>query len=225
MNILLIEDERPLALAVIRVLTDQGWRVTWASDGLKGFREGLDHRYDLLILDILLPGKSGWSILEDLRAARSPVPILVLSALDDLPDRVKGLDLGADDYLPKPFEVPELVARSNALMRRDRVNKSLVTRVADLEIDRKARKVRRGGTSISLTRREYDLLEALASNEGNVLSRDTIQERVWRDDESFSNTVEVFISSLRKKVDAPFSQRLIHTVHGFGYVLKAEETA
>ncbi len=223
MKILLIEDERPLALAVIRILTDQGWHVTWASDGLKGYREGLDSRYDLLILDILLPGKNGWSILEDLRGAKQSVPILVLSALDDLPDRVKGLDLGADDYLPKPFEISELVARSNALLRRDRVNKSLVTRIADLEIDRKTRRVRRAGSAISLTRREYDLLEALASNEGSVLTRETIQERVWKDDESFSNTVEVFISSLRKKIDAPFGQRLIHTVHGFGYVLRSED--
>jgi DNA-binding response OmpR family regulator len=222
MKVLLVEDERPLALAIIRILSEAGAKVAWTADGEKGYREALLTAYDLVILDILLPNKNGWQICEGLRRARKTMPILMLSALDETPDRVKGLEIGADDYLPKPFDREELVARVRALLRRDKVNRSLVTEVGDLVIDRKSRGVTRAGIAISLTRREYDLLEALASNEGKVLSRDTIQERVWQDDESFSNTVEVFISTLRKKIDVPFAKKLIHTVHGFGYVLKSE---
>lgn len=223
MKILVIEDERPLALAIIRLLTEQGWTVNWHADGEKGYREALNGAYDAVVLDILLPSMNGWTILEKLRERRQRVPILILSALDEVPDRVRGLDLGADDYLPKPFEVAELVARLRALLRRDKVNKSLVTRIGDLEIDRSSRRVRRAGVTIPLTRREYDLLEALASNQGIVLTREQIQERVWADEESTSNTVEVFISTLRKKIDQPFGRKLIHTVHGFGYVLRDED--
>lgn len=223
MKILVIEDERPLALAIIRLLNEQGWTVSWQEDGEKGYREALNGAYDVVVLDILLPGMNGWTILEKLRERRQRVPILILSALDEAPDRVRGLDLGADDYLPKPFDVAELVARVRALLRRDKVNKSLVTRIGDLEIDRGSRRVRRAGVTIPLTRREYDLLEALVSNQGIVLTREQIQERVWADEESTSNTVEVFISTLRKKIDQPFGRKLIQTVHGFGYVLQDED--
>jgi len=222
MKILLIEDERPLASAVTRVLSDAGWRITWEPDGIKGFQTAMHEDFDLIILDVMLPGKSGWDILADLRAARKNAPVMMLTALEETDDKVKGLELGADDYLPKPFEVPELVARVRAMLRRDKINKSVVTKIADLEIDRKNRRVTRGGKLVALTRREYDLLEALASNEGRVLSRETIQERVWTDEESYSNTVDVFIGTLRKKIDAPFEVKLIHTIHGFGYVLKAD---
>jgi len=222
MKILLVEDERPLAVAVTRLLTDVGWHLTWEGDGVKGCLAAMQEDFDLVILDVMLPSKNGWDILAELRAARRTMPILMLTALEETEDKVKGLELGADDYLPKPFEVTELVARAKALLRRDKVNKGLVVRIADLEIDRKSRHVTRGGKLIGLTRREYDLLEALASNEGRVLSRETIQERVWTDEESFSNTVDVFIGTLRKKIDAPFDKKLIHTVHGFGYVLKSE---
>jgi len=223
MKILLVEDERPLATAVVRVLTDVGWHLTWQPDGIKGYEAARNEEFDLIILDVMLPGKNGWDILADLRMARKNVPIMMLTALEETDDKVKGLELGADDYLPKPFEVPELIARVKALLRRDKVNKSIVIRIDDLEIDRKSRHVSRGGKSITLTRREYDLLEALATNEGRVLSRETIQERVWTDEESYSNTVDVFIGTLRKKIDAPFERKLIHTVHGFGYVLKVED--
>jgi two-component system copper resistance phosphate regulon response regulator CusR len=222
MKILLIEDEKPLASAVTRVLSDDGWRIMWEPTGDGGLKTALREDFDLIILDVMLPGKSGWEILDGIRAARKTVPIMMLTALEEIDDKVKGFELGADDYLPKPFEVPELVARVRAMLRRDKINKSLVTRIADLEIDRKNRKVTRGGKLIALTRREYDLLEALAANEGRVLSRETIQERVWTDEESFSNTVDVFIGTLRKKIDAPFDNKLIHTIHGFGYVLKSE---
>jgi len=222
MKILLVEDERPLAAAVVRLLTDAGWQLTWEGDGKRGYETAMREDFDLIILDVMLPSKSGWDVLADLRHARRTIPIMMLTALEETDDKVKGLELGADDYLPKPFEVPELVARVRAMLRRDKVNKSIVTRIADLEIDRKGRHVTRGGKLISLTRREYDLLEALASNEGRVLSRETIQERVWTDEESYSNTVDVFIGTLRKKIDAPFENKLIHTVHGFGYVLRSE---
>ncbi len=222
MKILLVEDERPLATAVVRVLTDAGWVLTWESDGKKGYETALHEDFDLIILDVMLPNKNGWSILSDLRLNKRLMPIMMLTALEETDDKVKGFELGADDYLPKPFEVPELVARVKAMLRRDKINKSIVTRISDLEIDRKNRSVTRAGKLISLTRREYDLLEALASNEGRVLSRETIQERVWTDEDSYSNTVDVFIGTLRKKIDAPFDHKLIHTVHGFGYVLKSE---
>ena len=223
MKALLVEDERPLGLAVTRVLTDAGFQVSWSSDGARGYEAGLNEEFDLVVLDVLLPHKNGWDICRDLRAAKRTAPILMLTALDEVSDKVKGLQLGADDYLPKPFEITELVARAQALVRRDKINKSLVSKIADLEIDRQSRSVHRGGVEIKLTRREYDLLEALASNEGRVLSRQTIQERVWTDDESFSNTVDVFIVTLRKKIDAGRTQKLIHTVHGFGYMLKSVE--
>lgn len=222
MKILLVEDERALASAVTRLLSDAGWHITWEGDGAKGSQTAMREEFDLVILDVMLPTKNGWDILADLRAARRVMPILMLTALEDTEDKVKGLELGADDYLAKPFEVTELVARVKALLRRDKLNKGLVMRIADLEIDRKNRHVTRGGKLIALTRREYDLLEALASNEGRVLSRETIQERVWTDEESFSNTIDVFIGTLRKKIDAPFDRKLIHTVHGFGYVLKSD---
>lgn len=223
MNILLVEDERPLALAIVRILKGAGYAVTWAPDGDKGFESARHDDFDVIVLDVLLPGKTGWQILEGLRAAKINTPILMLTAMDEVGDKVKGLNLGADDYLAKPFESAELVARVAALLRRDKANKGHLIRIADLTIDRDARKVTRAGQSVNLTRREYDLLEALAANEGRVLSRETIQERVWSDDEAFSNTVDVFIGTLRKKVDAPFGKKLIHTEVGFGYVMRGGE--
>ena len=218
-----MEDERPLALAIVRILKGAGYAVTWAPDGDKGYEAARHEPYDCIVLDVLLPGRTGWAVLEGLRLAKVNTPVLMLTAMDEVGDKVKGLNLGADDYLAKPFEAPELVARVGALLRRDKANKGHLIRVADLEIDRDARRVSRGGTPIALTRREYDLLEALAANEGRVLSRETIQERVWSDDEAFSNTVDVFIGTLRKKVDAPFGKKLIHTEIGFGYVLRSAE--
>ena len=222
MNILLVEDERPLALAVSRILKQSGWNVMWTTDGEKGYSAAKGSEFDLIVLDVLLPNKNGWDILADLRAAKVNTPVLMLTAMDEVGDKVKGLNLGADDYLPKPFEALELVARVNALLRRDKLHKGNVIRIADLEIEREARRVSRAWKEIHLTRREYDLLEALAVNEGRVLSREVIQNRVWSDDEAFSNTVDVFIGTLRKKVDVPFGQKLIHTAVGFGYVLRRE---
>ena len=220
MNVLLVEDERPLALAIVRILKGAGYAATWAADGEKGYEAARTGEFDAVVLDVLLPKMTGWQILERLRAAKVNTPILMLTAMDETGDKVRGLNLGADDYLAKPFEAEELTARVAALLRRDKANKGHVIRIADLTLDRDARRVTRAGQTIALTRREYDLLEALAVNEGRVLSRETIQARVWSDDEAFSNTVDVFIGTLRKKIDAPFARKLIHTEVGFGYVLR-----
>jgi two-component system copper resistance phosphate regulon response regulator CusR len=182
-----------------------------------------DGLYGLVILDIMLPGRDGWQVCQMLRASGNRVPILMLTARDAVGDKVKGLDLGADDYLPKPFDFQELLARVRALLRRDRLHRARVIKVADLTIDTAARRVTRSGAEIGLSQREYDLLEALAANESRVLTREAIQERVWMDDESYSNTVDVYIGMLRKKIDAGHEAKLIQTVRGVGYTLRAPE--
>jgi DNA-binding response OmpR family regulator len=223
MRILLIEDDAPIATVIRRGLEEARFSVDTAHDGNSGLQKALIEPYALIILDLMLPGRDGWSICETLRGRRMTTPILMLTARDAVDDRVRGLELGADDYLPKPFAFPELLARVRALVRRDRVHKGRVIRVADLEIDTSGAVVRRAGQEVTLTRREYTLLEALAANEGRVLTRETILDRVWEDAESYSNTVDVHIGTLRKKIDAGHAQKLIHTVHGTGYMLRRPE--
>lgn len=220
MKLLLIEDEIPIADVVRRGLEEAGYTVDVAHDGDRGLKMALSGEYSLLLLDLMLPGRDGWSICRELRARRITTPILMLTARDAVQDRVQGLEMGADDYLPKPFDFSELVARVRALLRREGVHKGRVIRVADLEVDTGQMKVTRAGREIPLTRREYTLLEALAVNEGRVLTRDIIQNRVWSNEESYSNTVDVHIGVLRKKIDADHPVKLIHTVHGLGYTLK-----
>src|SRR5262249_32791533 len=193
------------------------------TDGTTGFRKAVEQEYAVIVLDLMLPGRDGWSICEELRARRIATPILMLTARDAVGDRVRGLELGADVYLPKPFDFSELLARVRALLRRERVHKAGIIRIADLEIDTAHARVRRAGEEVTLTRREYSLLEALAANEGRVLTRETILDRVWEDAESYSNTVDVHIGTLRKKIDAGHAQKLIHTVHGTGYMLRRSE--
>lgn len=223
MKILVIEDDEVIAELLREGLEDAGYAVDIAQDGGRGLELALRGDYSLVVLDLMLPGRDGWSVCETLRRRRSTVPIVMLTARDALDDRVRGLELGADDYLTKPFEFRELLARVRAHLRRDKVHRSRVIQIADLEIDTGARTVRRAGKEIYLTPREYALLEALAANEGRTLTREEIVERVWNDDESYSNTVSVHITALRKKIDADHSQRLIHTVHGIGYTLRADE--
>jgi DNA-binding response OmpR family regulator len=208
-RILVVEDE-----AVMAELLRQ------AMDGVAGLEQALDKDYALILLDVMLPGQDGWTVCRELRARRRTVPILMLTARDSVPDRVRGLEGGADDYLPKPFEFAELIARVRALLRRDRVHKASRIIVGDLTIDTAARQVWRGGQEAFLTEREYTLLEALAANEGRILSREQILERVWMDSESSSNTVEVHMRTLRRKMDTDPDFPLIHTVRGLGYVLR-----
>lgn len=223
MKILVVEDDPAIARMLRRGLTQADYQVEWAEDGRQGLALASASLYSLIILDVMLPGRDGWSVCEELREGGSRVPILMLTARDGFGDRIKGLDLGADDYLPKPFDFGELLARVRALLRRDKVHRTRVIHVGDLQIDTAQRRVTRAGTEIGLSQREYELLEALASNEGRVLSRQTIQERIWQDDDSFSNTVDVYIGMLRRKVDDPFPIKLIQTVRGAGYTLRVSE--
>ena len=222
MRILLIEDEKPFAELVRRALEDVHHVVDVVYDGAEGLEKAESERYSLIILDVMLPGLDGFRICRELRAARDTTPILMLTARGEVRDRVRGLDAGADDYLPKPCDLTELRARVDALVRRDKVHRGKVIRIADLEVDTVARRVTRAGKEISLTRREYALLEALAVNEGRVLTRDAIRDRIWLDENSFSNVVDVRIAILRRKIDAGHETALIHTIYGLGYVLKAE---
>lgn len=223
-KLLLIEDDEVIADLVRMGLEEARFSVEVARDGNSGLRRALEEEYALIILDLMLPGQDGWSICAALRARRRPVPILMLTARDAVEDRVRGLEAGADDYLPKPFDFIELRARVRALLRRDKVNRTRVIRIADLEIDTGSGTVRRAGQEIHLTPREYSLLEALAANEGRVLTRELIQERVWLDEESYPHTVNVHINALRRKIDAEHAVKLIHTVHGLGYTLRRQET-
>lgn len=224
MKILVIEDDKPIRDVIKRGLEDDRvYVVDTAPDGAAGLELALADDYAAIILDIMLPRMDGWQICEELRNRRVNTPILMLTARDAVRDRVRGLEIGADDYLPKPFDFEELLARVRALIRRDKQSKSKVIHIGHMEIDTIAQRVACEGEEISLTPREYALLEALARNEGRVLSRDAIQYRVWDSEEVTSNTVDVYIGLLRKKIDANRAIKLIHTVHGFGYMLKRPE--
>ena len=219
MRILLVEDEVPIAEVVARGLTQAGYVVEIAATGRAGLEKAEMGLYALILLDIMLPGLDGWEICERLRARKITTPILMLTARDAVSDRVRGLETGADDYLPKPFDFAELLARIRALLRRDRLHKTSVIHVGDLTIDTRLRHVVRAGKEVALTPREYSLLEALAGHEGQTLTREVILERVWLDEESYSNTVDAYIHLLRRKLDADHPVKLLHTVHGVGYRL------
>ena len=220
MKILIIEDEAAIAKVTKRGLEQAHFSVDVAGDGRIGLEMAIEHSYHLIILDLMLPGMDGLAICAALRERRDRTPLLMLTARADVSDRVKGLETGADDYLTKPFDFAELLARVQALLRRDKVHKSRIIRIDDMEIDTGMRRVTRAGKEIALSQREYQLLEALAANEGQTLTRDAILERVWMDEESYSNTVDVYIGLLRKKIDADFSIKLIHTVRGLGYAIR-----
>lgn len=220
MRVLVIEDDPGIASLVARALEQAGYTVQVEARGDTGFEAARTTRPDLVILDLMLPGMNGLEAAAMLRRESSTVPILMLTARDEASDRVAGLDAGADDYLGKPFDVQELLARVRAQLRRDRVQRARTIVVDDLEIDTLRRRVTRGDVEIGLSRREFDLLEALASREGRVLTRDIIQNSVWSGSEGGSNTVDVYIALLRKKVDGPFYKKLIHTVRNVGYCLE-----
>lgn len=221
-RILLIEDDVIIARSLKAALQKVGYAVDAADNGEDGLHAAEIGEYDAVVLDLMLPKRDGWNVCQELRRQRNNVPILMLTARDAVDDRVRGLDVGADDYLPKPFDVRELVARIRALLRREKVHKGDRIEIADLVIDSSAHSVRRAGKEIKLTPREFSLLEALARNEGRTLTRDVILEDVWNGAESYPNTVNFHVTLLRKKVDAGFKPKLIHTVHGIGYVLRVE---
>ena len=218
MRILLVEDESKVARFIARGLTADCFAVDTAADGNSGLDLANAYHYDLIILDLMLPGRSGTEVLQHLRRKDTNVPVLVLSARDGVADKVGHLELGADDYLTKPFAFAELLVRVKALLRRGPVNRASVIRVSDLELDRLSRRVTRGGRQIELTAKEYALLEYLMSNAGRVLSRSMIIEHVW--DQSFDGVfsiVDVYLGRLRSKIDQSADHRLIRTVRGVGY--------
>jgi two-component system copper resistance phosphate regulon response regulator CusR len=220
MKILVVEDEKKAAGYLRKGLVENGYVVDLAADGEEGLALARSGSYELVILDVMLPGRDGWSVLGELRRGGLQTPVLFLTARDSLPDRVKGLNLGADDYLVKPFAFSELLARVRSILRRGPVRREDTLKHADLEIDLVRHRAARGGRKIDLTPKEFALLALLARRSGEVLSRTAIAEEVW--DMNFdggTNVVDVHVRRLRSKIDDPFEKKLIHTVRGMGYVL------
>jgi len=223
MNILVVEDEIKTGAYLRKGLSENGFVVDLADNGTEGLDLASSGKHDLLILDIMLPGIDGLSILDSVRRAKLQMPVLILTARDATADKVRGLDLGADDYLVKPFAFSELLARIRSLLRRGRVLNEDILRVADLEVDLAHHSVRRGGHHLRLTPKEFSLLVLLASHAGELQSRTLIAEKVWNMNfDSVTNVVDVAISRLRRKIDDPFDKKLIHSVRGMGYVLEEE---
>jgi two-component system copper resistance phosphate regulon response regulator CusR len=221
MRILFVEDEEKVSRFVARGLKAERYAVDIAGDG----QMGLDHirscQYDLVILDLNLPKLSGTELLRELRKINTTVPVLILTAKDNITDKVKNFEEGADDYLTKPFSFAELVVRIKALLRRGPVSRTSTLRVGDLELDRVAHLVKRNGTRVDLTAKEFSLLEYLMVNTGRVVSRTMIVEHVWDQSfEGFTNIVDVYVRQLRKKIDEGFDLKLIRTVRGVGYSIE-----
>lgn len=226
MRLLVIEDEKKVADVITRGLRAEQLAVDVAYDGQSGWNMSQLCQYDLLILDLMLPGLDGTEILQRIRKTNTCLPVMILTARDSTSEKVRHFEAGADDYLTKPFALAELVVRVKALLRRGPINRSSTLRIGDLEVDRLSQQVRRAGKRLDLTAKEYALVEYLAANAGRVLSRNMIVDHVW--DQSFegaTNIVDVYVQHLRSKVDGPFPVKLIRTVRGVGYSLtdKAEE--
>lgn len=226
MRILVVEDEHRLANAIKKGLEQERYAVDVAYTGTDGYDLGSGEEYDLLILDLMLPGMDGLTVCSKLRAQNIHTPVLILTAKDRVRDKVEGLDGGADDYLTKPFAFTELLARIRALSRRPAVTQGTVLKAADLVLDPKNFTVTRAGKSIPLSQKEFSLLQHLMVNSGKILTKDQIISHVWNyDADILPNTVEVYIRHLRDKIDRPFSKSppLIHTLRGFGYRLGTPE--
>ncbi len=222
MRVLLVEDDPDMSAMIRHGLGRSGYAVDWAADGRTGLNRALRRPYSLVVLDLMLPGMNGLEVCRELRANRLLTPILMITARDLVADRVEGLETGADDYLPKPFDFSEFLARVRALIRRDRVLRSRDLKFADVVVDTAHRTVRRAGKLIPLTRLEYDIFEILAAQVGRTVTREALLELVWQDRDPGSNKLEVAIRSLRRKLDADAEQKLIQTVYGFGYSVQVD---
>ncbi|HBO84732.1 MAG: DNA-binding response regulator [Deltaproteobacteria bacterium GWC2_42_11] len=223
MRILVVEDERKVANFIKSGLTEEGYAVDAAGDGIEGEYLAITNDYDVIVLDIMLPKKNGIDVLKTIRGKGVTAPVLLLTALDAVENRVQGLDSGADDYLVKPFSYDEFLARVRALLRR-KEHKLTTLNFADLKLDRATRKAYRGDREIELTAKEYALLEYLLRNPNRVVTRNMIVEHIWNYDfDSGTNVVDVYINHLRNKVDKDFPDKLIHTIRGMGYVLKEDK--
>ena len=223
MKILIVEDEPKTADYLHKGLTEQGCAVDVAHDGIDGQHLALEHDYDVIVLDAMLPRLDGFALLRALRTVKQ-TPVIMLTARDRVEDRVRGLHDGADDYLVKPFSFLELLARLQALNRRGRAQEPMQLRIADLSVDLIARKASRAGTRIDLTAKEFALLAVLARRQGEILSKTAIAELVWdMNFDSNTNIVEVAIKRLRAKIDAPFAAKLLHTIRGMGYVMELRD--
>ena len=226
MRVLIVEDERKLAQVLSSALQAEHYDVVVAATGEDGFYRANAELFDLVVLDLMLPGRSGLEILQTLRQRHVETPVLILTARDGVEDRVLGLDRGADDYLVKPFALPELLARIRALLRRGRSSEILRLKVANLEMDLVARRVVRGDRTIDLTGREFELLEYLLRHQGNLVSREMLARDVWKEPRRatpLDNVIDVQMARLRRKVDLDGAARLIHTVRGVGFVVREGE--
>jgi len=225
-RILIVEDERKIAHVLASALDAEHYDVAVAPTGHEGFARVNAEVFDLVVLDLMLPGRSGLEILQALRKRCIETPVLILTARDGVDDRVLGLDLGADDYLVKPFALPELLARVRALLRRGRATDVLRLKAADLELDLVGRRANRGDRLLDLTTREFELLEYLLRHQGHLVSREMLAREVWKEPRRatpLDNVIDVQIARLRRKVDAEGASRLIHTVRGVGFVLREGE--
>ncbi len=221
MKILLVEDEKKVAAFIKKGLEQEFYSVDTAYDGKEGFDLAINEEYDLMVIDIMLPIKDGISLLKDLRNEKIITPVLLLTAKDNLDSKIDGLDSGADDYLTKPFAFEELLARVRALLRRGSQSKTIHLKAADLILDTQTHKVNRGGIEITLTPKEYSILEYLLRNKNKVVSRTLLSEHVY--DYHFdtdTNVIDVYINKLRNKIDKDFDKPVLHTVRGVGYIIK-----
>ena len=225
-RVLIVEDERKLAQVLSSALQAEHYDVVVAATGEDGFYRANAELFDLVVLDLMLPGRNGLEILQTLRQRHIDTPVLILTARDGVDDRVLGLDLGADDYLVKPFALPELLARMRALLRRGRPADVLRLKIADLELDLVSRRVVRGERFIDLTGREFELLEYLLRHQGHLVSREMLARDVWKEPRRatpLDNVIDVQMTRLRRKVDSEGTLRLIHTVRGVGFVVRESE--
>jgi DNA-binding response OmpR family regulator len=220
-RLLVVEDQKRLLQSLRRGLQEEGYEVVAVATGEEGFYLASTETFDALVLDLMLPGRGGIEVLKDLRVKGFSKPVLILTARDTVEDRVLGLDIGADDYLVKPFAFAELLARLRALLRRDTTGRELFLRADDLEMDLLGRRVVRGGVELELTRREFELLEYLLRSKNTTVTREMITRDVWKETSGVpTNVIDVYITQLRKKIDRPDGRQLIQTIRGVGYTVR-----